>query len=672
MEMRLRLKVVNLPTPRLPGCGPRGGLVLLAPAVLALLAAAGAAQDSGRPYRTGALVRLPHAAASFGAAVLGGHAYLFGGHLGRTHEHHSGVLSGNLVRLPLDGGGEPEILARSQPLQGTALVALPGGLLRIGGMTAKNRREDPEDLHSVPGVEFYDPAEAAWTAWPPLPAGRSSHDAAASGTLVAVAGGWTLAGREAEPAFARTLLLLDASDPQAGWREIEQPFERRAVAVAILDGRVWIAGGMDSAGRASRRVDVYDIETGAWSQGPDLPGGGFGAAACVCGGDLVVGLADGGLYRLPAGGAAWRPAGWLLFRRYFHRILPAGEGRLLAAGGASRDGHLGTAEILSLRDPGEGPSAVSVRVPWQARTRNRQAVVLDGAALHLFGGNTGAGQHDFEPHHFSSEAVVLDLLRLEARRTPDLPAARQSMAGVAPPFAGGGRVLLLGGFGHGGDGTRSSPEILLRSLDGGETAPLPCGLPLPLTQFGFAVRDGEVWIFGGLDYDSRRGSGKAFRHSDAVLRGGFDETREALRFETLPVRLPSPRRAFGGAQLGASYFIAGGMTEGFEPVADFLEFRFADETWTEHPAPAPRINPDLAALRGRLYLACGSTRAGEGASFEPDPRIECFDPERGRWTRLACDLPVPAGHARMIPFQRSLLFLSAQEDGALRLSFVQP
>ena len=107
-----------------------------------------------------------------------------------------------------------------------------------------------------------------------------------------------------DSAWADTVLALDLNGGTA-WREIPAPFERRALAAGARDGRIYALGGLSRETGPVSTVDVLDLETGTWSQGPDLPRGsmlGFGAAAASDEDRIFVSQADGEVYRLAADG----------------------------------------------------------------------------------------------------------------------------------------------------------------------------------------------------------------------------------------------------------------------------------------------------------------------------------------------------------------------------------
>ena len=58
----------------------------------------------------------------------------------------------------------------------------------------------------------------------------------------------------------------------AGWSEGPQaPFARLEMATATLDGRIWMAGGLEADGAVSDALAIFDPVTGEWSDGPTLP-----------------------------------------------------------------------------------------------------------------------------------------------------------------------------------------------------------------------------------------------------------------------------------------------------------------------------------------------------------------------------------------------------------------
>lgn len=298
---------------------------------------------------------LPQALASFGAAVTGGHLYLYGGHTGRAHVHAKNTQTGAFLRVSLSEPTAWETLPAGPAAQGLGLVGHEGKVYRIGGMQARNEDPAKEDLHSLAEVACFDPAVGSWKALPPLPAGRSSHDAVVLGNKLCVVGGWNLKGDSDDAEWHSTALSLDLSKADAVWEQLPAPpFKRRALAVATVGpNKLIVLGGMTDDGEISRACDVLDLTTGRWSDGPALPGEGhegFGVAAFEVDGRVYASAMSGKVQRLAADGSAWEEIAELSAHRFFHRILPWTKKELVFLGGAApKKPHLVECEILSLK-----------------------------------------------------------------------------------------------------------------------------------------------------------------------------------------------------------------------------------------------------------------------------------------------------------------------------------
>jgi N-acetylneuraminic acid mutarotase len=338
------------------------------PAALALLAwtlATAAEKEAAYPP-------LPEGFSSFGAAVTGGYVYVYGGHTGKTHTYSKTAVTGKFRRLRLDqpSGGWQE-LPEGEPLQGLALVAHKGKLYRIGGMRPRNEPGEKADNVSVRSCAVFDPGANRWSPLPDLPEGRSSHDAAVAGDRIAVAGGWTMNGRGKASTWVATALVLDLARTPLKWEPIKQPFRRRALQAAALDGKVYFAGGLSADGGVERTVDVFDPATSSWSKAAELPGAGmngFTPALCAVKGRLYASPADGRIYRLTARGDNWEAVGQLATRRMVHRAVEVSD-KLLVLGGASRGGNVRVCELVALtgdtsrKPPAEAKSPVTPTRP---------------------------------------------------------------------------------------------------------------------------------------------------------------------------------------------------------------------------------------------------------------------------------------------------------------------
>lgn len=287
-----------------------------------------------------ALADLPFEITSFGAARVADRVYVYGGHTGNAHSYSTKEQSNKLLELDLKNPTEWKTVAEGERLQGLAMVAHEGKLVLVGGFQAKNAEGEEHDLHSQSAVRAFDPKTKQWLDLPPLPEGRSSHDACIDGSTIYVVGGWTMSGQE-ETVWLGNALKLDLSAGNPEWTELAAPpFKRRAIATMTHQGKLYVIGGMTQRG-PTKAVSVYDPENNAWSDGPELVGegqmAGFGAAAWSHSGSLVVSTYEGSILKLSANGQNWEQIGKSDVSRFFHRLVPFEENSLLSVGGANME-----------------------------------------------------------------------------------------------------------------------------------------------------------------------------------------------------------------------------------------------------------------------------------------------------------------------------------------------
>lgn len=612
---------------------------------------------------------LPRGITSFGAAHARGSAYVLGGYFGTPHAYSEAGQTGDLMRLDLETN-EWTRLGEVDKAQSVALVAHEGRLIRVGGMQAHNKEGTPADLHSVDTVEVFDIETSTWSQWPALPEPRSSHDAFVLDDAIWVVGGWSLQGEE--HTWHSTIARLDLRHPLDGWTEIDAPFQRRALAVAAVDQKLVMMGGIDTNRELSSEVNIYDTASGTWSTGPEFPGPGFGMAAAALGGAVYASGMDGVLRRWQPGQEAWTDAATLAYPRFFHRLVPTESGTLLAMGGI-RDMASGTrvasVEELAI-EPTQGETTwLSYTLPSPMQSKNRQGVGLLGDSLFFFGGNKSLGQHDFGPEFFVAEGHALDLVSLAWRPIAPYPEHRQTMSVFATDW---GQLVSVGGFGHDGEVARTHPEIYAYHPKKDEWRAIGTLPGQGRTQFGLALREKEAVVFGGLDYDPRRAKDDQFRHQTSLLHAPL--TPASMDFESTTTEQPTPRRAFAGALLADRYYMVGGMREDFALVDSCEAYNFADTSWTTISCPKhTRLSGKMVAMGGKLYLAAGSSKTTPEGELRPDHSLEVYDPETNRWEVLVESLPIEPKHLSMLPYGDRLVLTSTHNaDGVVNLLIVDP
>jgi hypothetical protein len=297
-----------------------------------------------------ALPEMPHAITSFGAAVVGSTVYVAGGHLGESHEYNREDQSDDLWALDTTGDLKWKSVAKMPRLQGLAMVAHGGKLYRVGGFEARNTPDQPKDMHSLPLVARFDPSTNQWTDLTPLPEGRSSLDAAVVGDELFVVGGWKMSGKDSQSQWHDTVWKANLTQEPLVWQAVPNPgFQRRAIAAAAYRGKLYVIGGMSSDNKVTQAVSVFDPQANSWSEGPQLTGDtmeAFGASAFAQGDHLYVTGVKGRILRLSDNGQAWDEVGRMEKGRFFHRLLPLGDDRLIIVGGSSRSGRILSLELL--------------------------------------------------------------------------------------------------------------------------------------------------------------------------------------------------------------------------------------------------------------------------------------------------------------------------------------
>lgn len=283
------------------------------------------------------LADFPKGMTSFGATVAKGQIFVIGGKSGRAHQYAKSYQNRDVMCLSVDGSqADWKTVGENLGLQGLAIVAQGGNVFRIGGLEARNEEGDEQDLHSVSDFVQFDLATKKWKQLPALPEGRSSIDACVVGNQVFVVGGWCMG--DGAPKWATTMLKFNLSDLDGQWEQIDAPFKTRAMAVRHHDNKLFAIGGIQQNGGPTNLVHVYDLATGQWSTGPEMPATGpmkaFGCSAVSTQGHLLASTYDGGIYALNSDHSDWVKVHELDDGRFFHQMLPVTENRFALVGGS--------------------------------------------------------------------------------------------------------------------------------------------------------------------------------------------------------------------------------------------------------------------------------------------------------------------------------------------------
>ena len=153
-----------------------------------------------------------------------------------------------------------------QPVGGAGVTVVRGQLIVVGG-------EKPTSVSGT--VQAYDLSAptATWTTLPSLDPGRHGLGVTAIGNTLYAVGGATKPGHTASTNLVAAL-AIPARRPHAAaawWPRHEAPVAVQQVNATVLDGRIWVAGGVTSSGEATASTQFYDPAINSWDQGPPLP-----------------------------------------------------------------------------------------------------------------------------------------------------------------------------------------------------------------------------------------------------------------------------------------------------------------------------------------------------------------------------------------------------------------
>ncbi|HEY2987821.1 MAG TPA: kelch repeat-containing protein, partial [Candidatus Binatia bacterium] len=156
--------------------------------------------------------------------------------------------------------------AMPEPRQEAGITALGNMIYIIGGYGAD---QIPSTL-----VQVYDPAANKWKQAAPIPEAMHHHGVAGSDGKIYVVGGFT--GTFAKRNPITSVWQYDPANDR--WeKRAPLPTPRGALAVAVVDGRIYAMGGerFKSTGELTAYepvadVAVYDAKTNAWEVLPPL------------------------------------------------------------------------------------------------------------------------------------------------------------------------------------------------------------------------------------------------------------------------------------------------------------------------------------------------------------------------------------------------------------------
>lgn len=186
---------------------------------------------------------------------------------------------------PWNGSGRWEVRTPMPLARSSMAVAAADGLIYLmGGMNFLTSSD-----RSLDSVDIYDPINDLWSSSVPLLEPRSGAAVGVIDDRIYLAGGFTY-----ELSESRFLNRLDVFDPQTGlWTElVPMPTARSLAAGSVHQGKFYVIGGRNDEGKSYQTlgaVEVYDPSTNEWTTLPSLAVPREAPAATVVGETILLG-----------------------------------------------------------------------------------------------------------------------------------------------------------------------------------------------------------------------------------------------------------------------------------------------------------------------------------------------------------------------------------------------
>jgi serine/threonine protein kinase/N-acetylneuraminic acid mutarotase len=366
-----------------------------------------------------------------------------------------------------------------EPRSDFGVAVTDARLVAVGGTSAG------QVLKSVAALDL---TTATWTNLPDMGTARHGSAVAAVGKTVYAIGGSTGVGDGQITSSAEALKLAPRKpQPASAWRSLpDAPTPRLMMAWAVLDGKIWVAGGM-SHGETLQTVDSYDARTGAWQPEPPLPIPLHHATAATYRGEVVViGGASDNLADASNKVFAFRDGKWTELPALQHARAAAAaavvDDKLVVVGGQNDKQLVPQTEVFNGQS---WTQAADLPTP-----REHLAAVSDGVYMYTVGGRfLSADENSAAFERFDPESGKWD-------RLVDMPTPRGSYGAAFID----GRIVAVGGE----EPTRVLATVEMYDISNQKwTTQAPIGTP----RHGQVVAavDSALYCIGGADRPSHEG-----------------------------------------------------------------------------------------------------------------------------------------------------------------------
>jgi len=355
-----------------------------------------------------------------------------------------------------------------------------GRLVVVGGMSGGQ---------ALKSVVVLDLITQSWNGLPDMGTARHGMAVAGVGRTVYAIGGSTGAGDGQITASAEAL-RLGARKPQPApeWQALpDAPTERLMMASTVLDGKIWLAGGMLGHDETLQTVESYDPATGVWQPQPPLPIPLHHATAAAYRGEVVViGGASETLAEASNKVFAFRGGKWVELPALQHARAAASAAvvgdKLVVVGGQNDKQLVAPTEVF---DGQAWTQAADLPTP-----REHLAAVSDGVYVYTVGGRNLSSDEN------SAAVERYDPASGNWEKLADMPSARGSYGAAFIED----RIVAAGGE----EPTRVLATVEMYDISSGKwTTVAPLGTP----RHGQVVAavGSTLYCIGGADRPSHEG-----------------------------------------------------------------------------------------------------------------------------------------------------------------------
>jgi N-acetylneuraminic acid mutarotase len=338
-------------------------------------------------------------------------------------------------------------------------------------------------------VAALDLTTATWTDLPDLKTARHGVAVAAVGKTVYAIGGSTGAGDDEVTQAGEGLRLAPRRpQPAAQWRTLpDAPTARLMMASTVLDGKIWLAGGMLGHAQTLDTVETFDPATGQWQPQPSLPIPLHHATAVAYRDAVVViGGSSDNIAEASNKVFQFRDGKWSELPSLQHgRVAPAAavvNDKIVVVGGQDDKKLVPSTEVFdgsSWKQAADMPTS-----------REHLAAVSDGTYVYAVGGRAlSADENSAAFERFDPEAGTWEKL-------PDMPTPRGSYGAAFID----GRIVAVGGE----EPTRVLSTVEMYDISTGKWTTLA---PIKTPVHGEAVDavGSTVYCIGGADRPTHEG-----------------------------------------------------------------------------------------------------------------------------------------------------------------------